>query len=59
MNVIHILLEPVGSVGPRLTAGTSKIQTVEYSVAVSATLLCPAQAYPVPNFRYLKNIIPN
>lgn len=50
-------LEPVGSVGPRWTAGTSKIQTLDGYLQTLLTLLCPAQAYPVPLSRYTKPII--
>jgi hypothetical protein len=45
--------EPVGSVAPRLTAGISKIQTLEGIIDGSSTLLCPAQSFPVPSYRYL------
>lgn len=43
-------VEPVGSVGPRLTSG-DKTRNVDISLSGSGTLLCPAQAYPVPFFR--------
>ncbi|CAH0555677.1 unnamed protein product [Brassicogethes aeneus] len=49
-----VVTEPVASVGPRLTAGISKIQTLESRQNSSTTLLCPAQAFPVPNFRWYK-----
>ncbi|KAJ8967480.1 hypothetical protein NQ314_002794 [Rhamnusium bicolor] len=48
--LIFLLLEPVGSVAPRLSAGTSKIQTLEGQQIASLTLLCPAQSFPVPNY---------
>ncbi|XP_066145672.1 cell adhesion molecule Dscam1 isoform X20 [Euwallacea fornicatus] len=51
-----VITEPMGSVGPRLSAGTSKIQTIDCSIGVNATLLCPAQSYPVPNYRWYKFI---
>ncbi|XP_066244768.1 cell adhesion molecule Dscam1 isoform X32 [Euwallacea similis] len=51
-----VITEPVGSVGPRLSAGTSKIQTIDSSVGANATLLCPAQSYPVPTYRWYKFI---
>lgn len=44
--------EPVGSVAPRLSAGTSKIQTLEDRQGAKLTLFCPAQSFPVPNYRY-------
>ncbi|KAJ8982888.1 hypothetical protein NQ317_004318 [Molorchus minor] len=37
-------LEPVGSIAPRLSAGTSKIQTLEDRHGNSLALLCPAQS---------------
>ncbi|KAL7736494.1 hypothetical protein ACLKA6_019693 [Drosophila palustris] len=45
-----VFIEPVGSVGPRLTSG-DKTRNVDVSLDGSFTLLCPAQAYPVPFFR--------
>lgn len=42
--------EPVGSVSPRLTSG-DKTRNIDIHYNKSATLLCPAQAYPVPFFR--------
>jgi len=42
--------EPVGSIGPRLTSGDES-RILRVYLAASATLLCPAQAYPVPFFR--------
>lgn len=53
-KIIFKSIEPVGSVAPRLSAGTSKIQTLEIACQDSSTLLCPAQSYPVPNYRYLE-----
>ncbi|XP_050305226.1 cell adhesion molecule Dscam2 isoform X46 [Anthonomus grandis grandis] len=49
-----VITEPVGSVAPRLSAGTSKIQTLENTNMSNITLLCPAQSYPVPNYRWYK-----
>nr|XP_015838883.1 PREDICTED: Down syndrome cell adhesion molecule isoform X11 [Tribolium castaneum] len=49
-----VITEPVGSVAPRLTAGTSKIQTLDAFLGGSSTLLCPAQSFPVPNYRWYK-----
>jgi len=42
--------EPVGSVGPKLTSGDDS-RTVKVKIEASVTLLCPAQAYPVPVYR--------
>lgn len=43
--------EPVGSVSPKMTAGDDAIKIPKVSMGQSATLMCPAQAYPVPVFR--------
>lgn len=43
-------LEPVGSVSPKLTSG-DKSRTVESKLDKNLTMLCPAQAYPVPFYR--------
>lgn len=43
-------IEPVGSVGPRLLSGND-IKVIDVALSYTITLLCPAQAYPVPYFR--------
>ncbi|KRF79711.1 cell adhesion molecule Dscam1 isoform X4 [Drosophila virilis] len=50
-----VITEPVGSVGPRLTSGDES-RILKVNMEQSATLLCPAQAYPVPFFRWYKFI---
>ncbi|XP_073812139.1 Down syndrome cell adhesion molecule 1 isoform X14 [Musca autumnalis] len=50
-----VITEPVGSVSPRLTSG-DKTRNVDVYLQQSVTLLCPAQAYPVPFFRWYKFI---
>ncbi|XP_070851156.1 cell adhesion molecule Dscam1 isoform X42 [Drosophila suzukii] len=50
-----VITEPVGSVGPRLTSGDDS-RTVKVKLEASVTLLCPAQAYPVPVYRWYKFI---
>lgn len=42
--------EPVGSVGPRLTTG-DKIRTADGNLNDTMSMMCPAQAFPVPFFR--------
>lgn len=49
-NKISLNLEPVGSVGPRLTSG-DKIRTIDAIIKTAYTMLCPAQSFPVPSFR--------
>ncbi|XP_034653900.1 Down syndrome cell adhesion molecule-like protein Dscam2 isoform X15 [Drosophila subobscura] len=50
-----VITEPVGSVGPRLTSGDDS-RTVRVGREASVTLMCPAQAYPVPLYRWYKFI---
>lgn len=45
------LIEPVASVSPKVTAGDDAIKIPKVSAGSSATLMCPAQAYPVPFYR--------
>lgn len=46
-------IEPVGSVSPKLTTG-DKTRNIDIRRKQNITLLCPAQAYPVPVFRYVE-----
>ncbi|XP_030242124.1 Down syndrome cell adhesion molecule-like protein Dscam2 isoform X23 [Drosophila navojoa] len=50
-----VITEPVASVGPRLLSGND-IKVVQYASERTITLLCPAQSYPVPLFRWYKFI---
>ncbi|XP_036333517.1 Down syndrome cell adhesion molecule-like protein Dscam2 isoform X25 [Rhagoletis pomonella] len=50
-----VITEPVGSVAPKLTSGDDS-RTVKVHGGQSVTLLCPAQAFPVPLFRWYKFI---
>lgn len=43
-------IEPIGSVVPRLTSGDSS-RSIIGSLLKNVTLVCPAQAYPVPLYR--------
>lgn len=52
-NAFIPTLEPVGTVAPRVSAGTSKIQTLDGKGSSNLTLQCPAQAFPVPTYRYI------
>jgi len=51
MNCLHFIIEPVGSVRPKIVSA-DKLNVVESATSENATLLCPAQSYPVPSFRY-------
>lgn len=42
--------EPVGSVGPRLSSG-EKLRMIDTQLNQTFSMLCPAQAYPVPSNR--------
>ncbi|XP_030242127.1 Down syndrome cell adhesion molecule-like protein Dscam2 isoform X29 [Drosophila navojoa] len=50
-----VITEPVGSVGPKLTSGDDS-RTTKVQLSHSITLLCPAQAFPVPFYRWYKFI---
>ena len=51
MNCLHFIVEPVGSVRPKIVSA-DKYKVVESATSDNATLLCPAQSYPVPSYRY-------
>ncbi|XP_060529790.1 cell adhesion molecule Dscam2 isoform X43 [Cylas formicarius] len=51
-----VITEPVGSVAPRLTVGSSRIQTLDGVEHGRLSLFCPAQSFPVPNYRWYKFI---
>nr|XP_017031902.1 Down syndrome cell adhesion molecule-like protein Dscam2 isoform X6 [Drosophila kikkawai] len=53
-----VITEPVGSVSPQLNGnGNQELITLTRVPALqSVTLMCPAQAYPVPFFRWYKFI---
>lgn len=44
-------VEPVGRVSPKFTTG-DKSRAFDANGGDSVTLLCPAQAFPAPSFRY-------
>nr|NP_001246179.1 down syndrome cell adhesion molecule 1, isoform BU [Drosophila melanogaster]AFH07934.1 down syndrome cell adhesion molecule 1, isoform BU [Drosophila melanogaster] len=50
-----VITEPIASVGPRLLSGND-IKVLQFSASQASTLLCPAQSYPVPVFRWYKFI---
>lgn len=53
-NISHVLKilfsEPVGSVSPKVNS-VNKFDSIFVESNHSATLICPAQSYPVPVFR--------
>ncbi|XP_058116716.1 cell adhesion molecule Dscam2 [Anopheles coustani] len=48
-----VITEPVGSVAPRLTSGDESRKLLVQREA-NVTMLCPAQSFPVPVFRWYK-----
>ncbi|XP_050081253.1 cell adhesion molecule Dscam2 isoform X7 [Anopheles maculipalpis] len=49
-----VITEPVGSVGPKISGG--RLQEVIVEMNTSLALLCLAQSFPVPVFRWYKYI---
>ncbi|XP_047019420.1 Down syndrome cell adhesion molecule-like protein Dscam2 isoform X8 [Helicoverpa zea] len=47
-----VITEPMGSAAPKVA--TKMIDITEVSLSNTVTLLCPAQAFPVPIFRWYK-----
>ncbi|XP_053683718.1 cell adhesion molecule Dscam2 [Sabethes cyaneus] len=50
-----VITEPLASIAPRLTSG-DKSRNLEVRNRDNITLLCPAQSYPMPVFRWYKYI---
>ncbi|XP_055593987.1 cell adhesion molecule Dscam2 isoform X35 [Uranotaenia lowii] len=50
-----VITEPLASIAPRLTSG-DKSRNLEVRSHENITLLCPAQSFPVPVFRWYKYI---
>lgn len=61
-NVLYIpklvfsFIEPVGTRAPKLTQADSKFKVAERDSGFDIPILCQAQGFPVPSFRYI--IIP-
>lgn len=51
-------LEPVGSVSPKIQVG-DEFKLLKVKSGEHINLLCPAQAYPTPIFRYGRVVSPN
>lgn len=45
-------IEPVGSVAPNVNLG-DKTMLANVRIGNDLSILCPAQAYPMPAFRYV------
>lgn len=52
-----VLAEPVGSVKPKINV-QDKLQTREIAQNAGFALLCPAQSYPMPAYRYITHLPP-
>ena len=44
--------EPIGGAAPKFSSSSKSIGTFEEHGGESLALVCPAQAYPLPSFRY-------
>lgn len=51
----YIILEPVGSVPPKLTSLHDKFQFLQVKIGQEYAMQCPGQAYPVPIVRCVNN----
>ena len=47
-----IALEPIGGAAPKFSSESKSIGTFDKMGGDSLALACPAQAYPLPTFRY-------
>ena len=47
-----IELEPIGGAAPKFSSESKSIGTFDKSGGDSLALACPAQAYPLPTFKY-------
>lgn len=50
-------LEPIGSVSPKVNTG-DELNTLRRELSKPVSLLCPAQAYPTPVYRWEKCLDP-
>lgn len=50
LNFIFLYIEPLGKVSPKFP-NLDKGRLVDYEKSSSVTLLCPAQAFPIPLYR--------
>lgn len=46
------LLEPIGGAIPKFSSDSKSLGSFEKNFGESLALLCPAQAYPLPSYRY-------
>lgn len=50
---LFLFKEPVGAVAPKINTGEN-IQVIRGFIGDGLNILCPAQAFPTPIFRYLR-----
>lgn len=50
-SILNIFIEPVGSVSPKINAGDD-FKHLKGKSKHDLNLLCPAQSYPTPVYRY-------
>ena len=53
-NETLLVLEPIGGAAPKFSSASKSIGTFDEKGGDSVALACPAQAYPLPSFRYKK-----
>ena len=51
-NETLFVLEPIGGAAPKFSSDSKSIGTFDKKGGESLALACPAQAYPLPSFRY-------
>ena len=52
IKIVTLSIEPVGAKAPTLSSDV-KWSGIERKLNISIALLCPAQAFPVPAFRFV------
>jgi len=52
LKTISFYLEPVGTRAPKLTQIDSNFKVATREAGLDIAVLCQAQAFPVPTFRY-------
>ena len=51
-NLYLLLIEPIGGAIPKFTTDSKSLGTFEKTFGGTLALLCPAQAFPLPSYRY-------
>lgn len=53
-----IYLEPISSALPKVSSH-AKYDVLNYDGGTALSIICPAQGYPVPNFRLVSTYVPH